>query len=346
MQGFLGGVFQRLDRMFLRQRQQAVQDPDANGAALLDHPFGPTAGVRANQPGAIQQISLAVFDDAPIRGMQMVPIRGELPRFDPHMDGDDFPPLVEHAHQPGLPARPDLAAHILRRHRIIRPLQLDVAVLMHGARSFLEHREQARRQRREFGPFHFVEHLAHLLPRGAVDARVGHAAFPFGEKQVLFGQTIEAAALERVVLGELHARLDLALVLRHRRARRQHGRAVVPAKLRHLRIEFGIIPVRPRHGGAQVVNHQRLGHPAKITERIFQAPDEALGRLPPHHFAVSLPGMAQDHPKQMRPLALAVHQHPCAQTKIHLRFRPGSTSIRTNGTGWVWRNCRTNRCTE
>ena len=24
---------------------------------------------------------------------------------------------------------------------------------------------------------------------------------------------------------------------------------------------------------------------------------------------------------------------------------PGSTSIRTKGTGWVWRNCRTNRLT-
>ena len=79
MQGFLGGAFQRLDRMLLRQRQQAVQDPDANGTALLDHPFSPTAGVCANQPRAIQQISLAMFDDPPIRGMQMVRIRGELP---------------------------------------------------------------------------------------------------------------------------------------------------------------------------------------------------------------------------------------------------------------------------
>ena len=86
MQGFLGGAFQRLDGVLLRQRQQAVQDPDANGTALLDHPFSPTASVRADQPGAIQQISLAMFDDPPIRGMQMVPIRGELPRFDPHMN--------------------------------------------------------------------------------------------------------------------------------------------------------------------------------------------------------------------------------------------------------------------
>ena len=253
--------------------------------------------------------------------MQMVGIGGELPRLDPHMDGDDFPALVEHAHQPGLPARPDLPPDILRRHRVVRPLQLDIAVPMHRARSFLEHREQTRRQRREFRPFHFVEHLADLLPRGAVNARVGHAAFPFGQKQILRRQTFKAAALERVVLGKLHARLDLALVPRHFRfASRQHHRAVMPAKLRHLGVEFGIIPVGPRHGGPQVVNHQRFGNTAKVSKRIFQTADEALGRLPPHHFTVSLARMTQHNPKQMRPLPPALHQHPRAQTKIHLRL--------------------------
>ena len=155
-----------------------------------------------------------------------------------------------------------------------------------------------------------------------MNARVGHAAFPFGKKQILFGQTRKAAALERVVLGKLHARLDLALVSRHRRARWQHGRAVMLAELRHLRVEFGIIPVRPRHGGAQIINDQSFGNATKIAKGIFQAPDEALGRLSPHYLAVSLSGMTQNDPKQVRPLALARHQHPRAQTKIHLRFNP------------------------
>ena len=34
--------------------------------------------------------------------------------------------------------------------------------------------------------------------------------------------------------------------------------------------------------------------------------------------------MAQDHPKEMRALPFAVHQHPGSLAKIHLRFGPGS----------------------
>ena len=56
--------------------------------------------------------------------------------------------------------------------------------------------------------------------------------------------------------------------------------------------------------------------------------------------------MGKDEPKQMRSLAFAVYQHPRTLLQIHLGFRPGSTSIRTNGTGCVWSNCRTKRCTE
>ena len=80
----------------------------------------------------------------------------------------------------------------------------------------------------------FEEHLADLLARGAMNAGAGHAAFPLRKKQVLRRQTFKAAALERIVLGKLHPGLDLALVPWHRRARRQHHRAIVAAELRHL----------------------------------------------------------------------------------------------------------------
>jgi len=122
MQRYLGGAFQGGYGMFAGQRQQAVQDPYADGTALLRHRLGPTAGVHTDQPGAIQQIIQTVLDDVPVRGMQMVRIGGELSRFGQRMDGDDFPALVEHPHQSGLPARPDLPPDILRRHRVIRPL--------------------------------------------------------------------------------------------------------------------------------------------------------------------------------------------------------------------------------
>ena len=252
--------------------------------------------------------------------MQMVRVGGELARFGQRMNGDDFPALVEHPDQPGLPAHPDLPADILRRHGIISPLQLNVTIPMHRAGRFFKHREQTRRQRQQFGAFHFVEHLADLLPGGAMNARVRHAAFPLRKKQVLRRQTRKAPALERVVLAILDPGLDLAFVARHRRSGRQHHRAVVAAELLHLRVEFGIIPVGPRDGRPQVVDDQRAGNPAEVTKRIFQTPDEALGRLPPDHFAVALARMAQDDPKQMRSLAFAVHHHPRALAKIHLGF--------------------------
>jgi hypothetical protein len=67
-----------------------MQDPCANGTALLHHRLGPTAGVRADQPGAVQQIIQTVLDGVPVWGMLMVGIGGELPRFGQGMDGDDF----------------------------------------------------------------------------------------------------------------------------------------------------------------------------------------------------------------------------------------------------------------
>ena len=37
----------------------------------------------------------------------------------------------------------------------------------------------------QLGSLHFVEHFDDLLPGRAVDARVGHSAFPIRQEQVL-----------------------------------------------------------------------------------------------------------------------------------------------------------------
>ncbi len=68
------------------------------------------------------------------------------------------------------------------------------------------------------------------------------------------------------------------------------------------------------------VDDQSAGNTPKVTERIFQTPDEALGRLPPHHFTVSFARMAQNNPKQMGPLPFAIHHDPRTLAKIHLRL--------------------------
>ena len=110
-----------------------------------------------------------------------------------------------------------------------------------------------------------------------MNTRIGHASFPVQKKKVLCRQTREAPALEGIVLGELYACLDLALVVRHGWTGRQHHRAIVAAELCHLRVEFGIMPVRPCHSGSQVVNDQRARNPTEVTERIFQTPNISAG---------------------------------------------------------------------
>jgi hypothetical protein len=118
MQGLLRGTFQCLDRMLLGEREQAAQDPHADGPALGDHRLGPTTRVGADQPSAIQQIIQTVLDHVSVRRMQVIGIGGELAGLSPRVDGDDFPTLIKDSDQARLPPRPYLAAHILWRHRM------------------------------------------------------------------------------------------------------------------------------------------------------------------------------------------------------------------------------------
>ncbi len=67
MQGFLRRLFQGFDRMLLCQRQQSVQDPCADGTALLHHALGPTASMHPNQSRAIQQVIQTLLHDPAVR---------------------------------------------------------------------------------------------------------------------------------------------------------------------------------------------------------------------------------------------------------------------------------------
>ena len=96
MQSFLRSTFQCFDRMLLGQRQQAMQNSDADRTALLHHRLSPTAGMHANQPCPIQQMIQTLLDDLAVRRMQMGWVGGEFARFGQHMNGNDFPALVEH----------------------------------------------------------------------------------------------------------------------------------------------------------------------------------------------------------------------------------------------------------
>ena len=87
--------------------------------------------------------------------------------------------------------------------------------------------------------------------------------------------------VNRVILGGVANSLTLIRTSkypiprpRHRRAGRQHHRAVVAAKLLHLRVEFGIIPVGPRHRGTRA-----RSSPGSITVRRTHSRAGALKSL-------------------------------------------------------------------
>lgn len=85
------GRFQLRDRMFFRQGQQPVQDADGLGAAGFEHLPGPGAGVRANEPGAIQEPVGATLDQGALVGVDVRRVGGELAGLVTGMHGDLLP---------------------------------------------------------------------------------------------------------------------------------------------------------------------------------------------------------------------------------------------------------------
>lgn len=72
---------------------------------------------------------------------------------------------------------------------------------------------------------------------------------------------------------------------------------VVLTELPDLRIELRIKPIHPDHGCLEVVDDQGFGHATEMAEAVFQAANELLGRLAPHHLAVALARVdAEIHP--------------------------------------------------
>jgi hypothetical protein len=63
-------------------------------AADGDFSKAATAGVLADQSRPVQQIILALLNDAAIRRVQVLWIGGKLARLGPHVHGDRFVPLI------------------------------------------------------------------------------------------------------------------------------------------------------------------------------------------------------------------------------------------------------------
>lgn len=114
--GDLGSALQLGDRMFPRQMQQPQHDAQPLRAALREHRFGPGAGLRPQQPAAVQQMGFATLDEMTFPTVQMGQVGGELFRLGLGMEGNLFPAGVIDPDQPGFPTHPDRAADIFGRH--------------------------------------------------------------------------------------------------------------------------------------------------------------------------------------------------------------------------------------
>jgi len=288
----MGDALQFADRMFLGQIKQALQRADRFGPPMLEHGLGPRSAGGSEEPTAAEQILGAAFDHGPLVGMDMFRVSGEAPGLGPGMDGDLLHLRVEHPNQSRLGADPQLAADVLGRHRVICPGELHIAVAVDAAARFFEAGEQTRRQRPQGRLLDRREQLEDLLANGPVDASVGDRSLPVGEELILFTEAAKLTAPERVFLGVVDTRLDLALVTRHRRLGRRQNRPVVPAELDQLGIEIGVEPVGLKDGRLQVVDDQPGRDAAKVHEGVFQAPNERLGCLAPDHLRVALARMA------------------------------------------------------
>lgn len=245
----LAGGFDVGRRVFGGQLQEALQHAEALRTAVFNHRFGPVARVLAEEPGAIQQPVQTVFNRRPLAAVDVRRIGAEAPRLLPGMQGDLFHARVEDPHQTQLPPRPHFAPHIFRRHGVVSAGHFHVAIAVNGARGFGKDREDHRRQGPQLGLLARIENGRDLLARGAMNAGIGHPAFPFQQKLVLGGQTLKPPPLERVVLPLFDAGLDLAFVAWRIGLGGQNDRLIMLRKGDDLGIELRIEPVglRDRH---------------------------------------------------------------------------------------------------
>src|SRR5208337_5678359 len=142
----LAGPFDRRRAVAPRQAQEALDDPYAFHPAGGNRRLGPANALRSDQPHAAQQPARAPLHSADLLRDDMPRVGAETPRLALGITGDQFHPVVEDPHHAGIPPHPDLASEVLRSDRVVRLVDLDVAVAVHRAPAFVEAGEATRRQ--------------------------------------------------------------------------------------------------------------------------------------------------------------------------------------------------------
>ena len=154
------------------------------------------------------------------------------------------------------PLHVDALADPAGRRRVVRGLDFDAAIEMHGAHAEAVVAKRLDGQRLQRGPL-LGKHRGDLALGRAVDARVGPVRLPAIEIGLRLLERLEALAVQRRLLRVADAGFDFALAIGIADATRQPDHAVVREHVAIERIERRLVDVGREHAFFEIVEDDR-----------------------------------------------------------------------------------------
>ena len=139
-----------------------------------------------------------------------------------------------------------------------------------------------------------------LATRRAVNAEPRDRPIPVPQERILRVETVEAAALQRVVFDVAAAALLLAVFLRRARLRRQRREAPVRGEGQIDVVAVGIVEAGAHDGGFEIVVAHDHRHAADVAKRPLVQPQKRLELLIPDRFFVAVPRVTERQAKHPR----------------------------------------------
>ena len=172
---------------------------------------------------------------------------------------------MEQTHVEIGPLHVDALADPAGRRRVVRGLDFDAAIEMHGAHAEAVVAKRLDGQRLQRGLL-LGKHGGDLTLGRAVDPRVGPVRLPAIEIRLRLLEALEALPVQRRLLRVADARFDLALAIGIADAARQADHAVVREHVAIERIERRLVDVGREHALFEIVEDdgpRRSAEPAK-----------------------------------------------------------------------------------
>ena len=187
-----------------------------------------------------------------------------------HVSGNALT-LQEHLDSPRRQARLDGGAGMAMRNRVEVTGQFDMIVETHLAQAPLSKDVSFLRQGRQSWRVDLFEQLAPGASDVAHEALVIELVQQLADGRVDFGQTVEpsvAKFAQQPALDDAHGGLDLRLVPRPARPRRQQSRSVVSGHVAIGAVDLRIVETGLDHRHLGVVGNQQPGGAAEVDERL------------------------------------------------------------------------------